>query len=283
MKIKLNEFSLKMMTDHPTICMIAKRDSGKSFIAKEILYYYRDLQCGAIISPTERTNPFYKDFFPDLFIHYDIKDQLLKRILLRQTLMGFKAETKRNQGKFVDPTAILIMDDCLARAKNWKKNVLISEIMMNGRHYKLIYILTMQTPLGIGPELRLNFDYVFLLKDNSSINMKKLFDNYASVFPSQRVFEKVFRYCTADFRCMVVNNKTKSSELADLVLWYKAPVRKKGFVVGSSNFRNLNNYFYDLNYKKRARNNLLGIGGGGDLADGGRKNDVPVDVEFRKR
>ena len=43
------------------------------------------------------------------------------------------------------------------------KDPLIYELMYNGRHYKILFMLTMQTPLGIKPDLRSNFDYFFLL------------------------------------------------------------------------------------------------------------------------
>ena len=59
---------------------------------------------------------------------------------------------------------------CQKRKRGQKKDEKIMEILMNGRHYELTYILTMQTPLGITPDLRLNFDYVFLLKEDSTIN-----------------------------------------------------------------------------------------------------------------
>ena len=38
-------------------------------------------------------------------------------------------------------------------------------LFMNGRHWKIMLIITMQYPLGIPPNLRTNIDYVFILRE----------------------------------------------------------------------------------------------------------------------
>lgn len=248
-KFQVSEFKLSSMADHPSIVMIAKRGSGKSFVTRDIIYHYRHIPGGAVIAPTDRLNHFYKYFFPDLYIHYDIKESILAKILARQIKMIKKADDKKKEGKKVNPAAILVMDDCLSQKKTWVKNQKILEILMNGRHYRLTYILTMQTPLGIPPDLRLNFDYVFLLKEDSTINKKKLWDNYASVFPSLTAFEMVFDKCTEDYRCMVIDNRKPNSNISQKIFWFKAVDRKFSF--GSKKFKTLHKQYYDPTFMSK--------------------------------
>lgn len=272
-KFQILEFHLSKMVKDPSIVMIAKRGSGKSFIARDIIYNYRHIPGGVVIAPTDRLNSFYKFFFPDLFIHYDIKDTLLKKILTRQSIMIEKQREKALVGKKVDPSGILIMDDCLARKKTWAKDENILEILMNGRHYRLTYILTMQTPLGITPDLRLNFDYVFLLKEDSTINKKKLWDNYASSFPTLNAFEKVFNKCTEDFKCMVIDNRKPSNNIQEKVYWFKAQDRK--FRFGSKKFYQLHKAYFNPVYKKHAfldQSLMLGPK---------RRNDVDIQIALK--
>ncbi|MEM0354130.1 MAG: ATPase/DNA packaging protein [Thermoplasmata archaeon] len=274
-KFQIFEFKLEKMVPDPAIVMIAKRGSGKSYITRDIIYHLRNIPGGVVIAPTDRMNSFYKYFFPDLFIHYDIKEDILKKILIRQTMMIEKAKVKSKQGKKVDPSGILIMDDCLARKKSWAKDENILEILMNGRHYKLTYILTMQTPLGIHPELRLNFDYIFLLKEDSAINKKKLWDNYASMFPSLSAFEKVFSVCTKDYCSMVIDNRRPADNIQDKVFWFKAKKRK--FRFGSKSFQELHKKYYDPLYMRRRNTNLIN---GGILFMGKkRKDDIDIKIE----
>lgn len=271
-KFQILEFKLSRMVIDPSIVMIAKRGSGKSFITRDLVYNYRKIPGGCVLAPTDRMNSFYKYFFPDLYIHYDIKDTTFKKILARQSMMIEKMKEKKKVGLKVDPSAILIMDDCLARKKSWAKDESIMEILMNGRHYRLTYILTMQTPLGITPDLRLNFDYVFLLKEDSTINKKKLWDNYASMFPSMGAFEKVFGKCTEDYRAMVIDNRKPSDNIQDKVFWFRAKDRKFSF--GSKKFKKLHKKYYDPNFQRKKNAALLGA----DLLMGRRKAGDDIGV-----
>jgi len=271
-KFTMFEFKLNTMVENPAILMIAKRGSGKSFIARDLIYHYRDIPGGVVISPTDRLGGFYKNFFPDLYIHYDIKDSLLKKILLRQKIIVEKEHEKNKIGKKIDARGILIMDDCLSRKKSWAKDETIIEILMNGRHYKLTYLLTMQTPLGITPDLRLNFDYIFLLKDVTMINQKKLYDNYASIFPSLQYFIKVFTVCTKDHCSMVIDNRSSSDNIQEKVFWFKAAERV--FKFGSKLFKELHNKYYDPNYMKKSYRKLLN-----DTMLVKKRNDIEIDVQ----
>lgn len=277
-KFRILEFTLDSMVSDPSIVMIAKRGSGKSVVTRDILYHYRKMPGGVVIAPTDRMNSFYKYFFPDLYIHYDITEILLKKILTRQSLMIEKMKEKKKKGLKVDPSSVLVMDDCLARKRSWAKDESIMEILMNGRHYKLTYILTMQTPLGITPDLRLNFDYVFLLKEDSTINKKKLWDNYASMFETLHAFEKVFSKCTENYCCMVIDNRKPSDNIQDKVFWFKAEFNRK-FTFGSKEFVELHKKYYDPEFmikKNKAlldNNNMLRVK---------RKNQIDVNVEMVK-
>ena len=59
----------------------------------------------------------------------------------------------------------------------WLKDPSVLSIFNEGRHYQLTFILAMQYSLGIQPELRSNFDYVFLLEKILSIIEK----NYMNI------------------------------------------------------------------------------------------------------
>ena len=241
----IREFNLDKMVSNPAIVMIAKRGSGKSFIVRDLMHHYRDIPCGAVIAPTDRMNSFYRYFFPDLYIHYNMDNGIIDNVLKRQTLLCRKS--KHDDETVTDRNAVLVMDDFLETQKGWLKNKSITEVLMNGRHYGLTYLLTMQTPLGITPDLRLNFDYIFLLKEDSVINKKKLWDNYASMFPTFAAFEKVFDKCTEDYGAMVIDNRKPSNDITEKVFWYKAQDRK--FTFGSVDFLLYHKNFYESDYQ----------------------------------
>ena len=49
-KFRILEFRLQDMVKNPSIVMIAKRGSGKSFITRDIIYHYRHIPGGVVIA-----------------------------------------------------------------------------------------------------------------------------------------------------------------------------------------------------------------------------------------
>jgi len=231
----LKKFNLKNIVEHAAICVISSRGSGKSFLVRELLYHNRDMTT-VIIAPTDRMNGFYNEFVPSSFIHYEYTSELLSRIFARQMSLIEKNKKRIKKGeKPIDDRLMLVMDDCLASKGSWMKDQNILELMQNGRHHRLKYVLTMQYALGISPELRSNFDYVFLLGEDFTSNQKRLYDHYAGMFPSFDIFKRVFTKVTSNFGCMVINNRKKGGELTEKVFWYKANQTPK-FLIGSKKY-----------------------------------------------
>lgn len=254
-KLRILEYSLDKMVINPAIVMIAKRGSGKSFVVRDLAYHFRKIPCGAVLAKTDNLNPFYKYFFPDLFIHHEITSAFFATVMGRQIAIIAKRDQKKKLGKKIDTRSILIMDDCLADAASWKKDKNIMGILMNGRHYHLTYILTMQEPMGVPPNLRLGFDYYFLLRESSSINRVKLMTNFVSMLSPIDKFEAIFSECTKDHRLMVVDNRNASNNVADQVFWFKAKERKFSF--GSKRFKEMHKKYYDPDFMTRVREKLL--------------------------
>ena len=51
-------------------------------------------------------------------------------------------------------------------------------LFMNGRHWKIMLIITMQYPLGVPPNLRPNIAYTFILREPYLTNRKRIYENY---------------------------------------------------------------------------------------------------------
>ena len=120
-----------------------------------------------------------------------------------------------------DPRAFLILDDCLYD-KTWMNEESTRYVFMNGRHIDLATLITMQYPLGVPPNLRTNIDFVFILRENVLGNRKRIYDNYAGMFPTFQMFCQFMDQCTENFECMVICNSSQSNRLEDQVFWYKA-------------------------------------------------------------
>jgi hypothetical protein len=117
----------------------------------------------------------------------------------------------------------------------------------------------MQYPLGIKPELRVNFDYIFLLADDTYTIQKRLFEHYAGMFPNFEAFRQVFSQLTADYGCMVIINRGIRNNFLDKVMYYKAPdfsnVTTK---LGGSQYKKFDTDNYDP--KWILKNNMISSG-----------------------
>ena len=229
----------------PVVVLIGRRDTGKSFLVRDLLYYHQDIPIGTVISGTESANCFYGHMLPSLFIHDKFTPELIHNTLKRQKMVvrKMKQEEEMYGQSTINPDAFLILDDCLYD-QSWTKDTNIRSIFMNGRHYKMFFIITMQYALGIPPNLRTNIDYVFILRENYVSNRKRLYENYAGMFPSFEVFCQVMDQCTENFECLVIHNNAKSNKLQDQVFWYKASPHDD-FQIGHPTFWNFHNANFD--------------------------------------
>ena len=231
MNLELKKFDMSQISDDKVVVLIGKRDTGKSFLCRDILFHHKDIPVGQVISGTEGANQFYQQIIPKLFIHGEFTPDIVSNMLKRQKLMIDKI----NGGdRGTDPRAFLILDDCLYD-NTWAKDKNMRSVFMNGRHYKLLFLLTMQYALGIPPNLRTNIDYVFILRENYVSNRKRLYEHYAGMFPTFEMFCQVMDQCTENYECLVINNNSKSNKLEDQIFWYKAEPHDN-FKLGSKEF-----------------------------------------------
>jgi hypothetical protein len=242
MNLELKKFDMKTIsfkpneTKGPVVVLIGRRDTGKSFLVRDLLFYHQDIPIGTVISGTEEGNGFYGKLVPKLFIHNEYNTAIIENILKRQrqVLKQIKKEVESFKRSTIDPRTFVILDDCLYDA-TWSKDKLMRLLFMNGRHWKVMLIITMQYPLGIPPTLRTNIDYVFILREPYIANRKRIYENYAGMFPTFESFSQVMDQCTENYECLVINNNSKSNKLQEQVFWYKADSHND-FKLGSKEF-----------------------------------------------
>ena len=233
MNFEIKKFNIETIRDRceidsrksPMIVVIGKKDTGKSFLVKDILFHAQNaFPVGTVISGTEVANEFFQHMVPSKLIHDKYKPDIVMNTIKRQLAV----KTHRNQDKHrsggnsnVDPRAFLILDDCLYDA-TWIREESTRYVFMNGRHIDLMTIITMQYPLGITPNLRTNVDFIFILRETMINNRKRIYDNYAGMFPTFEMFCQFMDQCTENYECLVICNGVSSNKLEDQVFWYKA-------------------------------------------------------------
>ncbi len=222
MNIQLKKFDPTKIADDKVCVFIGKRGTGKSTLVTDMLYHKRSIPVGVVMSATEEGNHYYKQFVPDLFIYGDYNKEVIEKVIERQKKLV--SSNKKSP-------AFILLDDCMYN-KSFMKDHCIRQCFMNGRHWKIFFMLTMQYCMDLSPDLRANVDYVFVLRENVIQNRERLWKSFFGVFPTFELFNQVMNACTENYECLVLDNTSKSNKIEDCVFYYKAPIRKN-FRIGS--------------------------------------------------
>jgi guanylate kinase len=119
-QLQLKKFDMKRITflkdenKGPVVVLIGRRDTGKSFLVRDLLYHHRDIPIGTVISGTEAGNGFYSSHVPKLFIHDEYNTSIIENILKRQktVIKEVNKQIALYKKCQIDPRAFVILDDC---------------------------------------------------------------------------------------------------------------------------------------------------------------------------
>ena len=273
MNLELKKFNMKNIkfnlddSNGPVIVLIGRRDTGKSFLVRDMLYHHQDIPIGTVISGTEAGNGFYGKLVPKLFIHDEYNTAIIENILKRQKIVikQIKKEKQAYGRSSIDPRAFVILDDCLYD-NTWSRDKLMRLLFMNGRHWKIMLVITMQYPLGVPPNLRTNIDYTFILREPYINNRKRIYENFAGMFATFESFCQVMDQCTENYECLVISNNSKSNRLEDQIFWYKA-TSHNDFKLGAKEFWEMSKGLgsddeeeqYDANAARKKKGPLINV------------------------
>jgi hypothetical protein len=70
----------------------------------------------------------------------------------------------------------------------------ITEILFNGRHYGITFIIVEKLPPSMGPEMRNNFDEILIGRNyNDNSTLQKLWDHYLGMFPTFKILKTTLK------------------------------------------------------------------------------------------
>lgn len=192
-------------------------NTGKSSLIQDIMLYKSHI-CPVIqvFSGTEDSNHFYSEKCPPLCVYNKYDESAIENFVKRQKIARKYLE---------NPWAMQIIDDCTDDPKSLAKPI-IQAYYKNGRHWKMIHILSLQYCLDIKPAIRSNIDYTFILRETNLKNRVRLHENYAGCIDNFQDFCDIMDQITEDYTALVINNRVQSNKIEDCIFWYKANPHK---------------------------------------------------------
>jgi hypothetical protein len=205
------------------IVVVGKPGTGKSSLIKGLLYCKRHIfPVGMAMSGSEDTNHSFAAVMPSTFIYNEYNEEKIKDFIKRQKLA---------RQHLANPWAFMVIDDCTDDPKIFNKP-LQNALFKKGRHWKMMYLLSLQYAMDIKPQIRTNIDGIFILREPIEANREKLYRNYASIIPSYDLFCELMDQLTEDYHAIYIHNFSRSNRWQDCVFYWKAPLPPKDWKLG---------------------------------------------------
>lgn len=219
----------------PTVLLIGSKRTGKSTLMQCLIYYLRKIPSGIIVTGSLNSAEQFSSFFPQCCIFNTLDKSMTERIssiMDQQEEMNEKHKQKYGQNSKKSKkyySTMILMDDCGYDTSYFRGNKVINRLFMNGRHYNVLNIISLQYCKSIPPDLRKNADYVFIMREPSIKERKKLHDEFAGIVPTFSNFCSIMDSCTENYQCLVIDKTVvQSNKLSDNIFFFKAdyPPRK---------------------------------------------------------
>jgi hypothetical protein len=272
-QISIKKFDISKLPRDIKCLALGKPATGKSTLIKDILYQHRKKFAATLVfSGTESSNSFYQEMIPDVFIYDGYDQDAMNKLIARQTKL-----VRKNGKGHPDNIAVLVNDDCMDD-KEWVKNNTTRWLFKNGRHYDVFFLLAAQYVMDLSAELRPQIDVIFVLKQPILKDRRKIYENFAGIFPNFQMFSDVLDNLTEDYHCMVINNRVASTKLEDCVFWYKAEIHDKPFKVGTPAVWKYHTLNYNEGYLEEEENERIKQAAKHKYDAATRKKNAPIFV-----
>lgn len=187
--------------------IIGPAGSGKTTLIKQIIKTYidDDKTKKDIFLFTDKTINNYDDIFTELdnIIHPDNYVEMFDKII------------EKIDQQLTNDT-LIIFDDVL----HTKIHQTVMNVLFNSRHRKIKFICSIQKPIKFPVELRVNFEYIYLFKEQFIKNKQKLYDDWGGIFPTFDIFNNAIE-SLKNKEVMILDNVSRTAEINNRVYRYE--------------------------------------------------------------
>jgi len=228
------------------LVVVGKPGTGKSSLIKALLYAKKHIfPVGVAMSGSEDSNHAYGEIMPSTFVYNEYNEDKVKDFIKRQKLAAHHLP---------NPWAVLILDDCTDDPRIFHKP-LQQAIFKKGRHWKMLYILSLQYAMDVKPVIRTNVDGIFILREPLLKNREALYKNYASIIPDFTTFCELMDQLTDDYCSIYIHNAAQTNRWQDCVFYWKAPLAPRNWKFGSPEYWE----FHEARFNPNYTDNIIGF------------------------
>jgi len=226
------------------IAIIGRTESGKSTIARSILYHLRKkfdyilVMCGS-----KKDAKKWEEHVPPLYVYTDFRADVLAQIL------GI-CEKAVDTGK--PKNAIIIVDDALYKSST-KRSEIMEDLACKGRQANILTVAMLHDVKDAALKNRGQLKMVLLCFEANQGNRRRAFETFNPCFEFEEEFDHAFKACTRDYGALGLWLTNRHSyDVSEYAFSYRAPFPERRFLFNkrSKQWR-ANRQYYDPRYRDR--------------------------------
>lgn len=212
------------------VAIIGKRRIGKTTIMENLgnaLAFPRAIAlCGS-----QGSIEHFKKFIPECYVHRGTIE------ILRYIIDEREKQVKANPDLPTSELETLLYIDDMACSREFMYSKEMKRLAMNGRWLRFCVVISVQYLMEMSPALRINLDYIFVTREPSRVNRRKLWENWGGCCPTLGHFELFLEKCTQKRGCLVIDCTAETTTYEDFFSHYRANPSLPAWQLGDLQFR----------------------------------------------
>ena len=247
-ELHIREFELESILPSATIVLIASPGGGKSSVMENICYRLKHrypvarVFCGIESGYKE----FCKIFHPLYVSNYYAQEEEVSHVTRQRTC------ALENGQKHPSNYAINIIDDA-CDAKDYSSKLFKGLFKVGSQHWNQLLLVGLQYGIDFKPDVRKAISYVFIGKEDSPTERRKLFENFAGICGEYSTFCQLMDQITGNFTFLVINKRSPSTKIEDCVFFYQTedPKKRPPWKFGCKEYKDWAESRYDKSYVEK--------------------------------
>lgn len=227
--IYLQRAQIRKIQRDSFIAVLGKRRMGKTTLMEnlgEALQFPRAVAlCGSTGSMEQ-----FKKFIPASYVH-KASVEVLQHILRER-----EKQINENPERASELETLLYIDD-MAFDRNFMFSKVMKELAQNGRWLRFCVVISIQYVMDMSTALRTNIDYLFVTREHSRTNRRKLFENWGGCCSTLVQFEQFLEACTQNFGCLVIDGTSPTTKFEKCFYHYRANPSLPPWLLGDDEFK----------------------------------------------
>lgn len=208
----------KVGNDYVCACF-GKRRTGKTWIARHLLYMKRQVFNHGIVITKTKFNGFWQNYFPKSVVHGTYDPKIIEEFMLLS--LEIEDYNRAHPDKQVNNRSVIVLDDVIAD-KHVRYDDTLATLFYNGRHFGVFLIICSQYVFGLPPGLRSNSDLVFVLRQFQKRQRDQLNEDFADMLEDDAEFFEALDKNTEDNGCVVIDISNPSNPIERMFYSWKA-------------------------------------------------------------